>query len=241
MRCMFMKLIPKLEAYVRRHHFLLLIIIFIAASCASTGQIKSMQVEINQLKTEMNEIKSDQNDETDEGNVQVSPVELAQKRGLTWGSYDNMGVNGYARVSCHGDPKLSKATSNPHNGTCNPYNGDTLCTERRPLLCINVNDRLPKPYEMVTTETTAWTGGKVKLIKNVLGTDLTSHEVADKICRDHLGSGWKMAEHEDGTGWGFWAKGTVNKDTRFWVSISDQPGNCWGKDPHPRYRKYPLN
>jgi hypothetical protein len=44
-----------------------------------------------------------------------------------------------------------------------------------------------------------------------------------------------MAEHHDGdpdgnyAGWGFYAYGNINDSSRFWVSINDQPSNCWGR------------
>jgi hypothetical protein len=43
-----------------------------------------------------------------------------------------------------------------------------------------------------------------------------------------------MAEFHDGWGWGFWAKGNIESDQRFWVYINDQQANCWnsaGKEP----------
>lgn len=42
----------------------------------------------------------------------------------------------------------------------------------------------------------------------------------------HSPSPWSNADSEPG-GWAFWAYGNVRDDTRFWVHINDQPGNCW--------------
>jgi len=149
------------------------------------------------------------------------------KRGLTWvqGASDSCGQT---RVTCD---------------NCDPYQGDTLCSESRPLLCIK-KDGLANcgpPSDFYD----GWTGGTVALTPFLVrGTDLTSLAAANTICVNTFGPGYRMAEHHDGGGgWGWRAKGTIsplttppsthprgattNRPNRFWVHIMNQPGNCW--------------
>ncbi|HYH97036.1 hypothetical protein [Hyalangium sp.] len=148
------------------------------------------------------------------------------KRGLTWVKATSDSC-GQTRVTCD---------------YCDPYDGDTLCTESRPLLCIRPDGSLncgepPGAYD-------GWAGGTVALTSFLVrGTDLTSQAAADAICANTFGAGYRMAEHHDGGGWQWRAKGSItplstpasthprgstsNLPNRFWVRISNQPGNCW--------------
>jgi hypothetical protein len=149
------------------------------------------------------------------------------KRGLTWvkTTSDNCGQT---RVTCD---------------YCDPYDGDTSCTESRPLLCIRPDglSNCGEPSSFYD----GWTGGTVALTPFLVrGTDLTSQAAADAICANTFGVGYRMAEHHDGGGgWQWRAKGSItplstpasthprdspsNLPNRFWVRISDQRGNCW--------------
>lgn len=149
------------------------------------------------------------------------------KRGLTWVKYADDSC-GQTRVNCD---------------DCDPYIGDTLCTEARPLLCLRVDGstNCGDPWDFYD----GWTEGTVALTPRlVLGTELTSLEAANAICENEVGPGFRMAEHHDGGGgWGWRAKGNINppatpssdfprfgnpnSPNRFWVHINDQPGNCW--------------
>ena len=105
---------------------------------------------------------------------------------------------------------------------------------------------MPKEYYC------GWSEGYLALSDPVIGTQLTSRNVANKFCSDKLGPGFRMAEFHDGKyvvgmnmtnycystwpssstsgGWGFYgygARGSVW--TRFWVDINDKQANCWDK------------
>jgi hypothetical protein len=149
------------------------------------------------------------------------------KRGLTWvqSTSDNCGQT---RVTCD---------------DCNPYTGDTLCTQERPLLCIKPDGsaNCGEPASFYD----GWTSGTVALTPFLVsGTQLTSLAAANAICATTFGTGYRMAEHHDGGGgWGWRAKGNItplstpssthprsgtpNLPNRFWVHIKNQPGNCW--------------
>jgi hypothetical protein len=132
----------------------------------------------------------------------------------------------------------------------NPYQGDTSINEYRSLLCIKKIPLLPAPVGLPLSYLTpggatagSWSGGKVLVIPNIQGTQLTSLAVANSIC-NQVGQivrgtpGYRMAEFHDGTGiysgWSFWteAYGYINglaqsPPTRYWVYINDQPANPW--------------
>ena len=129
---------------------------------------------------------------------------------------------------------------------CDPYFGDTLCTEERPILCIKKDLSLTNACQASEPAqfNDGWAAGTIALTAPVLGTDLTSASVADQICAAQFGAGYVMASHHDGNGgWSWRAKGTIgsfctlssthpsfgtpNQSNRFWVKISNQPGNCW--------------
>lgn len=133
----------------------------------------------------------------------------------------------------------------------NAYEGDTLITQRRSLLCVSKAANLEKPKNLQTGESTSpggasvltWSRRRAFAIPDVLGSSLTSEAVADgkcaavgKVIYGH--SQWRMAEHHDGTGsnpgWSFWAQayGSVQgmdrlRTVRYWVKIKNQPANPW--------------
>jgi hypothetical protein len=126
-----------------------------------------------------------------------------------------------------------------------PYQGDTLTSQSLPMLCINKNGT-PNPGTSVigSPQQTpggawrrTWSGGVVALTPPITGTSLTSRSVANGVCANHFGAGFRMAEFHDGdpnlwSGWDFWAEArgaTIApfQGTRFWVSINDQNANPW--------------
>jgi ELWxxDGT repeat protein len=151
----------------------------------------------------------------------------ATKRGLTW--VQNVSDScGQTRVTCN---------------DCDPYQGDTLCSESRPLLCIKQD--ASTNCGGAPTFSDGWTAATVQLTPFLVrGTQLYSLAEADALCARTFGTGYRMAEHHDGGGgWGWRAKGTLsplstpssthprdvasNLPNRFWVRIKNQPANCW--------------
>ncbi|MCP3062901.1 flagellar hook-length control protein [Myxococcus sp. K38C18041901] len=130
-------------------------------------------------------------------------------KGLTWARISH--ASGIDEVGCDG---------------CNPYDGDTACTERRPILCIKY-DTSPRPANLSHLYYAGWAGGNIATTLPVAGTLLESLPRATQLCIQFFGPGWRMATFHDGAGWGFNAYGAVRSDTRFWVYINDQQANCW--------------
>jgi ELWxxDGT repeat protein len=159
--------------------------------------------------------------------VCASKPGVTPKRGLTWVLSETDSCK-QTRVVCN---------------DCDPYVGDTLCTESRPLLCIKQEALSDCSAPLSSTD--GWSGGTVALTPFLVrGTELTSLAAANALCASTFGAGYRMAEHHDGGGgWGFRAKGSItplatpasthprfnrlNQPHRFWVHIKNQQGNCW--------------
>ena len=139
-------------------------------------------------------------------------------------------------------------------GGCNAYQGDTKCTVSMPILCVDpVGLARPNYTPDPSLFYDGWVGGYLGLSTPISGTLLTSNAAANNSCAAQYGPGWRMAEfHDGGGGWGYRGDNMVdsyaaqffysqwpslhNNPTpnypittapRFWVSISDQPANCW--------------
>jgi hypothetical protein len=138
--------------------------------------------------------------------------QLSAGKAMTWGKISHNNTLGVDLVGC---------------ANCNAYAGDTSCTAFLPVLCIR-QDGSPKPSGLATDFHNGWTGGHIATTHAIQGTTLTSLQVANQLCVDNFGAGWRMAEFHDGKGgWNWYAFGNARQDTRMWVSINDQPSNCW--------------
>jgi hypothetical protein len=134
-----------------------------------------------------------------------------------------------ARLGCSGEPK---ATDQPlKDDPCNPKLGDTSCRVVLPVLCIQPGTAA-KPEGGEETTYAGWTGGSLAPTQPVMGAILTSAALASARCEKELGAGWRMADVQDGLGsgglQGLRTSNTVlDRGTRYWVQIKDQPANCW--------------
>lgn len=144
------------------------------------------------------------------------PAQLAH--GMTWLRKEIDPVAGVVTVGCD-------------NGTqCDPIDGDTVCTEALPLLCM-LDLGLPQPASVPSTSSYfEWSGGVVATTPPVAPAlaGLSTLADADAHCAAEFGPDWRTAEFHDGWGWNFLAYGNVGVEPRFWVDIDDQPnGTCW--------------
>lgn len=149
------------------------------------------------------------------GDDGTSPIPVNRK-GMTWHLVSQNGD--VARVG--------------YDAITNAYQGDTSVSASLPLLCFRPDGR--EAPGGLDTGSDGWAGGEVKLSPSVPGTALTSLNTANAICSNEYGDGWRMAEFHDGpNGWRWYANGTINPDTRFWVSINDQNANPWNSAGTP--------
>lgn len=131
-----------------------------------------------------------------------------------------------AHIGCHGEPKLF---GRPHQGSCNPYVGDTACNIVLPVLCVRPAG-VPAPPGLAVDFYAGWVGGSLGASEPVMGALLDSPQAGTRWCERKLGPGWRMAEFHDGQGgWGLQGQRGpgLSSDTRYWVHVNDQPGNCW--------------
>lgn len=159
------------------------------------------------------------------------------KRGLTWRRKSHSCANGLDFVGCV---------------NCNPYQGDTQCFQRRPILCIYKAQDVRPDYNVSNPFYEGWSGGHVKITRPIRGCYIYNKAHADFVCRTEFGLGWRMASHHDGRyiwgmngmnfaygswnwgaslegGWNFYAYGNLPTSpyNNFWTYIRNQPGNCW--------------
>lgn len=110
---------------------------------------------------------------------------------------------------------------------CDAYKGETSCTEKRYVLCVQDSGNLQRPpYEVTTTANamskeaySGWVPTKFKPSNQLIeGIALTSQAAGDSFC----GAGWKMAEFHDG----YWIAGmnTTNHHGASWNLANAKPG-----------------
>ncbi|MCP3105119.1 flagellar hook-length control protein [Myxococcus sp. K15C18031901] len=149
------------------------------------------------------------------------------RTGMTWGKLSQ--GNGVVLVGCSG---------------CNPYQGETQCSRRLPVLCLRKEGSPAPPQGVSPTFYEGWARGRVALTRPVVGAELRSLADANARCVAAFGAGWRMAEFHDGDGgWGWRAFGDLPADMRFWVHINDQRANCWDSEPErpaPEEQKKPC-
>lgn len=161
-----------------------------------------------------------------------------------------------SRVGCYGRPEVNELIAggpgcNPYAGdTSCALSLPILCLRPeqipRPNYAVaESSGQFPDPFY------DGWAGGLLRLSDPVLGLDLSDLEAANAICATQLGDNFRMAEFHDGLyfpsmdkdlfygktwppedelqrgGWAFNGYGTLPEESRFWVYIDDQPGNCW--------------
>lgn len=138
-----------------------------------------------------------------------------------------------ARLGCGGEPK---ATDRPlQDKPCNPQQGDTSCRVVLPVLCIQPGTAA-RPAGSAEASDAGWTGGMLAPTQPVMGAILTSAALASARCEKELGSGWRMADVQDGQNSGALqgmrtSNTALDRGTRYWVQVQGQPANCWNSGP----------
>lgn len=148
--------------------------------------------------------------------ARTHPPKAAVPHGLTFGLMqpEVPGVAAMVTLGCHAQPAPA---DQPHQDSCNPYQGDTSCRAELPIACRKSADI-----------------SQLGATRAVTGSLLKSLKTGSERCAAELGAGWQMATFHDGSGWQISGQHTqgLRPSTRYWVAIGDQPGNCWNP-PRP--------
>jgi hypothetical protein len=139
------------------------------------------------------------------------------RTGTSWGVVATTDAKetpaGSATVACHGLPRETAGKS------CNDPNGTTACRVSLPMLCSKADASLPPQ--------SPW-ARRLALTAPVRGTELVSIAVADQVCRNQLGDGWKMTDAEESTNkYQVTGIGSLPATSRFWVRNGGGLANCW--------------
>jgi hypothetical protein len=153
-------------------------------------------------------------------------------RGMTWSRHAIPPTGDWALIGCHGAVK--DGMSAPHDGSCNPYRGDTVCEALLPVLCVvaNTGNTSNPTSEQVAMLAYKLVDARVAVTKPVVGSSLASQAVGDAVCARSFGKDWRMAQFHDAGGWGLAARASRAEEfplSRYWVAIHDQPANCWNR------------
>jgi hypothetical protein len=145
----------------------------------------------------------------------ASPAMASGGKGFTYGLYSH-------------DPNLG-IDHVGYDGTGDPYIGDTICKQKRPILCVDV-DGSARPNYVVTPSQEfyqGWVEGHYTTTLPVRGTLLTSEAKGDSMCAAAFGTGWRMAEFHD-------SRYTAPMDAvNNWGTASQNPPSPWVSFTYP--------
>ncbi|CAF0870638.1 unnamed protein product [Adineta ricciae] len=133
-----------------------------------------------------------------ESGVTIISSSSQGKKGLTFVKEAHLVDFGIDLVGC-------RNWSDPNGMDCNAYSGDTLCTERRPVLCTKV-DNSPRPAYIILGQGAAmpasfyagWNRGHIATTVPVQGSQFANRAAVDAYCAQSFGTGWNVAQFHDG-------------------------------------------
>ncbi|CAF1187114.1 unnamed protein product [Rotaria sordida] len=130
-------------------------------------------------------------------NPQATMTELNVEKGLTFVKREHQVPFGIDFVGC-------RDWTDPNGMNCNTDEGDTLCTEQRPVLCVKV-DNSPRPAYFVYGSGAAmppefyagWNHGHIATTLPVAGSSFSTKADVDAYCAQAFGAGWRLATFHD--------------------------------------------
>ena len=123
--------------------------------------------------------------------IPIQKLCFSKRKGMTWGQVGHQAALGVDFIGCTGLPGPG----------CNWATGDTLCTQKRPILCLNKSAKIFRPdYSAPGGNyfTFGWTGGDIKLTRYYQGCAIKSRAHGDSLCQREFGCNYYMAEYHDG-------------------------------------------
>ncbi len=109
------------------------------------------------------------------------------------------------------------------------YDGNTLCSEKRPVACIDdQNLAAPEPFNNLNSM--LWSGGYIKFTDAVPGNRFETEDEVNLFCKSTFGDKFRAVSKKDGTWMGSmvgYGNYPVDYDD-FWATYKDSPHhNCW--------------
>lgn len=152
-------------------------------------------------------------------------------KGVTWGKEYHDANFGIDRMSCWGGPPTDETT-----GGCDAYQGDTACSEARPILCVR-HDNSPRPNYAVQpcngcayekANYSGWIEGHITATAPIVGDQIRNVKHMNTLCKQSFGEGWTAAKFNSGR----WYSG-MDKDIYYgapdWPSTSPWPDDRRGR------------
>lgn len=153
-----------------------------------------------------------------------------EPRGLTYVSrkYVTYATDKFQTLGCDVDYAF---------GACNPFYGDTACSESLPVACFKDNAE-PMPelssdtwFVKKNDWTSSWSGGEMAFTPATAGEQFETVTEVNQYCMDTFGGGWRVLNYHDGGVRIVSGRRSLNiAQGRVWVDIRDQPnGTCWAR------------
>ncbi|XBQ16950.1 MAG: hypothetical protein ABL308_03515 [Oceanicaulis sp.] len=157
-------------------------------------------------------------------------LEPRPRRGLTWNLVSSIDFEPSGTVV------FISAPDSPGETQSNPFSGNTLCSEARPLLCfLDRRDPVPEIDRVLLERAGAiWSGGEVRATDPVRGDQFATLADARAFCAEAFGDEWRVAAFHDGNHPGrLQAYGEMeDPHPPVWVDIRGQPhATCWEPAP----------
>jgi hypothetical protein len=155
-----------------------------------------------------------------------------RSRGLGYGlTYELVGdalaaTGSPVTLKCH---VAGAQLDRPHQGGCNPVQGDMSCRMVLPLLCIKPGQRAAGAGAAAAPAIS-----QLGATQPVMGAVLESDTFASARCALELGPDWRAADTQDAAGDTFTGMrdSGLSRPGRYWVNAKGPgKGNCWNSDP----------
>lgn len=157
-------------------------------------------------------------------------LEPQPRRGVT------LNLTSNTTVEPAGTVIFTPAADSPGETQGDPFSGDTLCSQARPLLCFLDRGEPVPDIDPVLLERAGeiWSGGEVRATDPVAGDQFETLADARAMCAEAFGADWRVATFHDGNHAGLIHAFGEMEDPHppVWVDIRGQPhATCWEPAP----------
>ena len=120
----------------------------------------------------------------------------------------------------------------PTQHSCDPFNGDRLCSAPGPIACYrDGTNKAPPNMRASGLDSTSFVDGEVRASMAVRGDQFAHLGDANAFCQQQFGPEWRVLSYHEGGGGQVISRSKIAPLTRLLVNIRDQQyGNCWDRD-----------